>query len=142
MQQNRQKAMGYIGKLSNRIRRRLDALSFHGIYSGAQGRALHFILLHSDTDIFQKDIEEEFGLRPPTATVLLKKMEQNGLITREPLPYDARLKKIAATKKALKYREQVLYDFSVLAETVTKNISDEELNAFCRTAEEMLKNIP
>ena len=49
-----------VGKLSNQIRRRLDSLSLKGQFSGAQGRALHFILAQTG-DVFQKDLEEEFS---------------------------------------------------------------------------------
>ena len=41
------------------------------------GKTLHFILARSmDTDVFQKDVEEEYSLRPPTATKILKDMER------------------------------------------------------------------
>ena len=76
----------YIGILANRLRREIDALSLCGEYSGAEGKILHFILAHTDSEIFQKDLEEEFGMRPSSASALIKKMEQNGLITREPVP--------------------------------------------------------
>ncbi len=69
----------------------------------AEHRDAHFIFFwrHTKNDIFQKDIEEEFGLRPPTATALLKELEQRGLIRKEPVPYDARRKKIVVTEEAL-----------------------------------------
>ena len=58
-----------VGMLSNLIRRHFSTFSFHGTLSGAQGKTLHFILARSmDTDVFQKDVEEEYSLRPPTAT--------------------------------------------------------------------------
>ena len=72
----------YIGILANRLRREIDALASCGEYSGAEGKILHFILAHTDSEIFQKDLEEEFGMRPSSASALIKKMEQNGLITR------------------------------------------------------------
>ena len=75
-----------VGMLSNLIRRHFSTFSFHGTLSGAQGKTLHFILARGqECDVFQKDIEEEYSLRPPTATKLLKDMEKNGLIYREAL---------------------------------------------------------
>ena len=98
-----------VGMLSNLIRRHFSTFSFHGTLSGAQGKTLHFILARGqECDVFQKDIEEEYSLRPPTATKLLKDMEKNGLIYREAVPYDARLKRIVATEKAMQYQEYVL----------------------------------
>ena len=94
--------------LSNLIRRHFSTFSFHGTLSGAQGKTLHFILARGqECDVFQKDIEEEYSLRPPTATKLLKDMEKNGLIYREAVPYDARLKRIVATEKAMQYQELI-----------------------------------
>ena len=62
-----------VGMLSNLIRRHFSTFSFHGTLSGAQGKTLHFILARGqECDVFQKDIEEEYSLRPPTATKLLK----------------------------------------------------------------------
>ena len=97
-----------IGMLSNLIRRHFSTFSFHDTLSPAQGKTLHFILARSmDTDVFQKDVEEEYSLRPPTATKILKDMEKNGLIRRETVPYDARLKRIVVTEKGLQYQEMI-----------------------------------
>ena len=77
-QQEEKIAMRSIKRLSNGISREMCAAFGSGMFSGAQGRTLHFLLAHTKSDIFQKDIEEEFGLRPPTATALLKELEQRG----------------------------------------------------------------
>lgn len=133
-------AARYVSKLSNKIRRKIDASSSSGELSGAQGKALHFILAQTD-DIFQKDIEEEYGLRPPTATELLKKMERDGLIRREAVSYDARLKKIIATEKALQYKEQVISDLENLENQLTKGIASEDLKVFFRVMDKMFGNL-
>lgn len=129
-----------ISKLSNKIRRRIDSFSSREDFSGAQGRVLHFILAQTE-DVFQKDIEEEYSLRPPTATELLKKMEHNGLICREPASYDARLKKIIASGKAMRYQDQVVSDLTNLEEELTKGIAPEELEVFFGVVEKMLDNM-
>ena len=72
-------ATRYVGKLSNKLRRKLDTLSSRKEFSGSQGRTLHFLLAQTE-DIFQKDIEEEYSIRPSTATELLKQMEKKGLL--------------------------------------------------------------
>lgn len=133
-------AARYIGKLSNKIRRKMDAFSSREEFSGAQGRVLHFILAQTE-DVFQKDIEEEYGLRPPTATELLKKMEKSGLICREAASYDARLKKIIATEKAMQYKKQVINDLLSLENDLTRGISEEEMETFFRVTKTMLKNL-
>ena len=130
----------YIGKLSNKLRRKLDMLSSRKEFSGSQGRTLHFLLAQTE-DVFQKDIEEEYSIRPSTATELLKQMEKNGLIVREPVAYDNRLKKIVVTDKALLYKQQVIEDLTALEETLVKGISEADLQVFFKVIEKMMDNL-
>ena len=140
-QQEEQIAMRSIKRLSNGISREMCAAFGSGMFSGAQGRTLHFLLAHTKSDIFQKDIEEEFGLRPPTATALLKELEQRGLIRKEPVPYDARKKKIVVTEEALQYKDCVLKGLKELDQKLTAGISDEEMRVFFYVTGKMLDNL-
>ena len=140
-QQEERIAMRSIKRLSNGISREMCAAFGSGMFSGAQGRTLHFLLAHTKIDIFQKDIEEEFGLRPPTATALLKELEQRGLIRKEPVPYDARKKKIVVTEEALQYKDCVLKGLEELNQKLTAGISDEEMQVFVSVTDKMLKNL-
>ncbi|EFB74458.1 MarR family winged helix-turn-helix transcriptional regulator [Subdoligranulum variabile] len=139
MQHDRHAAR-YVSKLSNKLRRRIDAFSTRGKMSGSQGRALHFLLAQQD-DVFQKDIEDEFSLRPSSATELLKAMEREGLIRREPLPRDARRKRIVVTDKALAYKQAVMADILGLEAELTRDIPPEDLEVFFRVMEQMLRNM-
>ena len=139
MEHNRHAAR-YIGKLSNKLRRKIDAFSSRENFSGSQGKVLHFLLAQTN-DVFQKDIEEEYSLRPPTATVLLKKMEQNGLIYREAAENDARWKKIIVSEKALQYKDVVMADILNLEEELTQGISENDLDVFFSVVEKMLDYI-
>lgn len=133
-------AARYVSKLSNKLRRRIDAFSTHGQMSGSQGRALHFLLAQQDA-VYQKDIEDEFSLRPSTATELLKAMEQDGLIRREAVPQDARLKGLVVTDKALAYKQAVMADILGLEDELTRGIPPEEMEVFFRVMEKMLDNM-
>ena len=135
-----QNATRYISKLSNKLRRKFDMLSSLKEFSGSQGRTLRFLLSQTE-DIYQKDIEEEYSIRPSTATQLLKQMEKNGLIIREPEAYDNRLKKIVVTDKALLYKQQVIEDLTTLEETLIKGISETDLQVFFRVTEKMMDNL-
>lgn len=135
-----QNATRYISKLSNKLRRKLDMLSSRKEFSGSQGRTLHFLLSQTE-DIFQKDIEEEYSIRPSTATELLKQMEKNGLIIREPAAYDNRLKKIVVTDKALRYQKQVVEELTALEETLVNGIPETELQTFFRVIKKMMDNL-
>ena len=123
----------YLGQLSNKIRRRMDTFNFNGEFSGAQGKILHFMLAQSE-DVFQRDIEE-------AASEILKKMEQNGLISRQPVSYDARLKKIVLLPKALQYKNRVTHDLACFEEELAHGISPEDMKVFYRVVEQMLNNL-
>lgn len=133
-------AARYISKLSNKLRRKLDMFSSRKEFSGSQGRTLHYLLAQTE-DVFQKDIEEEYSIRPSTATQLLKQMEKNGLITRESVSYDNRLKKIVLTDRALMYKDQVIDDLTKLEETLIKDIPEEKMEIFFEVLEKMMDNL-
>ncbi len=140
MEQSRHAAR-YVSKLSNKLRRKIDAFSTRGQMSGAQGKVLHFLLAQSG-DVFQKDVEEEFSLRPSSATELLKRMEQDGFIRRESMPGDARRKRIVVCEKGLAYKEAVMADILGLEAELTRGVDPGDLETFFRVIEQMLKNIP
>ena len=134
-------ASRYIGILANHLRREIDALSFRGQYSGTEGKALHFILAHEDSELFQKDLEDEFGLRPPSASALVKKLEQDGLISRVPVSYDGRLKKIVPSEKARQNREKVLRDVRDLEDRLLRGISEQDQAQWLEITKKMIENL-
>ena len=70
-----------INQISNRFRRRSRAIQETIGISGAQGNILNYILVESQNrSVYQKDIEQEFGLRPSTATEALKSLKKNELM--------------------------------------------------------------
>ena len=133
-------AARYIGRLSNILRRKIDGFSSKESFSGSEGKVLHFLLAQTN-DVFQKDVEEEYCLRPSTATELLKKMERSGLIRREAMPNDARMKRIIVSEKALQYKDIVIADITNLEDELTKGISSNELDVFFKVMEKMIDNI-
>lgn len=133
-------AIRYITKLSNKVRRKLDTFSPEEL-SGAEGRTLHFLIANSDLDIFQKDIEEEFGLRPSTASVLLSKMEEHGLVKRIALDEDARYKRIALTDKGLKYKNAVRESLDELEACIEAGIDSEDFETCFKVLEKISSNL-
>lgn len=133
-------AARYVSKLSNKLRRRLDRLSSRGEFSGSQGRTLHFLLAQTG-DVYQKNIEEEYSIRPSTATELLQQMEKSGLIVRVPDERDSRMKRITLTDKALTYRSQVVRDLTDLEQTLVAGIPEDDLETFFRVIERMMENL-
>ena len=80
-----------INKLSNCLRRRSAETQKRIHISGTKGQILNYILIESQKrPLVQRDVEQEFGLRPSTATEMLQALQAADLIRREPDSADAR----------------------------------------------------
>lgn len=93
----------WINILSHEIKKRMNANMLELGLTGVQSRVLHYILVKcADGPVFQRDVESAFSLSRSTATGILQLMEKNGLILRESVASDARLKNLIPTEKAAK----------------------------------------
>ncbi len=110
--------------------------------TGTHGFILGYLAEMSDKqDVFQKDVEKRFDIRRSTASEILNLMERNGLIVRESVDYDARLKKIVLTDKAKDLCERIDEQFAETENMLTKGISEEELGTFFAVIDKMKANI-
>lgn len=111
--------------------------------TGVQGMVIGFLNYKNELgeDVFQKDIEEEFTIRRSTVTNLLINMEKNDLISREAVPFDARLKKVLLTNKAIKIHENFEKALSDTEEKIKQGITEEEINNFCLVINKMRNNL-
>lgn len=126
--------VGYeVKKLARRIDRSMDAfVAKHsgGALTGMNGWILQFLFRRRESDVFQKDVEAAFRIRRSTATAFLQHMEAAGYIERIPVSYDARLKKIVLTQKAIALYEEMEEEVSRFEKRLTNGFSEEELAAF------------
>ncbi|OUQ69172.1 MarR family transcriptional regulator [Eubacterium sp. An11] len=131
-----------INKISHRLRRRSQAVQESIGISEAQGRILNYILAEgSRRNVYQKDIEEEFDLRPPTASSILRSLEKQEMISRVPDETDGRLKKLIFTEKADKIRLALEEEIVETERRLLDGITDEEQKMFLRLAEKMFHNL-
>lgn len=131
----------WINRLANKQRRCFDAMNLGPDLTSAQGKVLHYLLHRSETPTFQRDIEEEFGFRPPTASALLKSLEANGFIARTPLPDDARRKTIALTEKGRACQQSLDGEIASLERRLTAGIPPDQLSAWREVTERMIQNL-
>ena len=94
--------------LSHSIKRHLDNLHASDGLNSKQARLLRYIEL-SDHDVYQKEIEDEFGIRKSSVSSFLTILERNGLIERKSVESDARLKKIILTEKGLDLNQRTFH---------------------------------
>ena len=132
----------WINILSHKLKKRMNAnMQSLGI-TGVQSRVMHYILVkHAEGPIFQRDVENSFGLSRSTATGILQLMEKNGLILRESVPSDARLKSLIPTKKAIMLNEQMMAFMHQTEQCLTDGVSEKQLQLFLEITKRMSENL-
>lgn len=109
--------------------------------TGVHGWAIRYFYENQNRDVFQRDFESRFSIRRSTATNMLKLMEKNGIIKREAVDYDARLKKIVLTQKAIEIHKKATKNIERLENALKKGITEEELNSFYKVADKIKANL-
>lgn len=109
--------------------------------TGVHGWAIRYFYENRDKDVFQRDFEARFSIRRSTATNMLKLMEKNGLITRKSVSYDARLKKIVLTEKAIEIHKKATKNIEMIENTLKRGITEEELTAFYNVVDKIKANL-
>lgn len=131
--------------LANLIKRKIDAAMISRCtdnLTAMHGWIIGYIYKHgSESDIFQRDIESKFSIRRSTATGILQLMEKNDLIVRQPVDYDARLKKLVLTPKAVSMHEETTREIMKIEELLTQSLTKEEIEEFFIIAEKIKSSL-
>lgn len=133
-----------IKSTSNRISRQIlyfSAINESERLTGMHGWVLGFLYDNRDRDIFQKDLENIIETRKSSITNMLQTMEQNGLIVRQSVDKDARLKKILLTQKGIDLQSRIKYTLNNFEENLKEGISNEEIEVFYKVLEKINKNL-
>lgn len=91
--------------------------------------------------VFQKDVENQFAIRRSTATGILQLMEKNGLLIRESVEQDARLKKLVLTPKAREIHAIIIRDMQRMEQVLSSGITDQEKQAFFAVLDKIKANL-
>ena len=100
-----------------------------------------YIADNSPRDIYQRDLEETFGITRSTVSKNINLMVQKGLIVREGVAHDARLKKLVLTPKAWVMFEKMKRDSFEMEKRLTSGFSPEELKLLLQLIERMKQNM-
>lgn len=132
-----------IKSISNLLDRRIHADI--GLPSGCatpmQGRVIKYLCEHRDGDLFQRDVEQYFSIRRSTATGILSLMERDGLLKRESVECDARLKKLVLTEAALEHHRRFSRYIAETEALMSQGLTDQELSAFFAVTERIRHNL-
>ncbi len=132
--------------LHNQIHKRMEYQKSQNEFdSGDLTRMQRFTMgyLHknSDKEIYQRDIEAEFAISRATASNMLSVMERKGLINREPVEHDARLKKLVLTEQSMQMYRQVEQDIRETEELLTKGMTEGDKEQLHRYLDIMIQNL-
>ena len=132
--------------LHNQIHKRMEYQKSQNEFdSGDLTRMQRFTMgyLHknSDKEIYQRDIEAEFAISRATASNMLSVMERKGLIKREPVEHDARLKKLVLTEQAKQMHRQVEQDIKETERLLTQGLSEGDKQQLHQYLDIMIQNL-
>ena len=137
-------SVGYKMRLiHNRIHKQMETkrIENEGDITGMQRWTLGYLNDHVDMEIYQKDIEQEFKVSRATASNMLQLMERKGLIVRESVSHDARLKKISLTEKAKNMVAKSDADIREMEQLITKGFHKEETEQLKHYLDRIMENI-
>lgn len=106
-----------------------------------QCATLYYLYDHRDQNVFQKDIEAAFSITGATATNILKGLERQKLIMREPMPEDARLKKIVLLESGVVCHKQAYRNMIHMEETLAAGFSEEDLETLRNMLDHIIANL-
>lgn len=145
MEEQHPRHIGFeLRQVANIIRREIDnAVSKRNIekLTGMQGRVIGYLCHNGEKEIFQRDIEAEFSIRRSTATTILQTMEKHGLIKREPVEYDARLKRILPTDIAVTRHKIFEEEINRVENQVLNGITKEEADTLLSILDKIKNNL-
>ena len=105
------------------------------------GWILNYLAHHSDRDIYQRDIENDFCIRRSTVSKVIRLMETKGLLRRETVPGDARLKKLVLTPDGEKLQAAIEREQRETERLLRRGVTEEELRIFHQVMEKFKNNI-
>ena len=119
-----------IKTITNLVKRQIDSsnvIKDLDNMTGMHGWIIGYLYNKSQQgDVYQRDLERQFSIRRSTATKLLQLMEKNGLIKRLAVDFDARLKKLVLTDKAIAIHQLVEKEIDKTEARLTKGFTQQE----------------
>lgn len=135
----------YVNRLSKDIRYSINGYLLEKGYTmtGEQCRILGYIKFCNDSGscVYQKDIENDFGIKRSSVASILANMEKGGYIIREVDKSDARIKKVLLTDEGQKLQTEIGLTIGMIEEIITRNMSDKEKSELIRLTQLAISNI-
>lgn len=122
---------------------RLHFLRGHNLMGNTevhQGQGSLLVTLHFQDGQTQKELAHSLGVKPATMTVMIKRMEKNGLVKKEQDKKDQRTTRIYITEKGEAEYEKVQVIWDYMEKEMFANFTVEEKVIFRRLLLQMQSN--
>ncbi len=132
-----------LSRVSHTVHRMVTSSKGHRLLDQKLGKTNGWVigyLAHSKGDVYQKDIEKEFSIRKSSISKMLSNMEEQGLIVRQSVEGDARLKKLVLTDAALELHEIAEEDMLAQERALQEGIDPDELEVFLKVLRKVGEN--
>lgn len=96
--------------------------------------------LVENVSLTQLELSEITGMKAPTISITLRKMERDGIVTRE-RKGDKRLSHVSITEKGIKLYKKVQNSIKKTEKAILKGIDKREIAAMNLTLEKIMNNI-
>lgn len=133
-----------IHRTEHMMSRRLEAgVKAEGIdeITLSHGWIIRFLYENRERDIYQKDIEKYFLVGRSTVTNSIQLMEKKGLIRREFVECDARLKKVLLTEKGIQSHETIENMITEMNSGILEGIDEQDAQVFLKVIRRIRENI-
>ena len=132
--------------LHNQIHNRMEYQKSQNEYECSdltrmQRFTIGYMYRNRDRYIYQRDLEAEFAISRATASNMLSVMERKGLIKRESVEHDARLKKLVLTEQAMKMNQRIEQDMWETERLLTKGMSESDRQNLHQYLDLMIQNM-
>ena len=109
--------------------------------TGSNGWILQFLAEHEGENVFQRDLQNSFSVTRSTISKVVKLMESKGLIRRESVFSDARLKKLVLTDRGREIHQLASSGNNELETRMTRGFSEEEVETLMSLLVRISKNL-
>lgn len=131
---------GYNTRILHRAFERL--LQRHLAEHGIKNSHWYFLrILWEREGLTQRELSNETNLRESSTVIMLKQMEQSGLVRKKNDPDDKRKLRVFLTPKARRLEKRLLPIAIHLNEMAAAGISADDLEIFIRVAGQMTENL-
>ena len=106
-----------------------------------RGEKLVLQCLVNTDGVTQLDIVRSTGFKPPTISIMLQKMEGEGLVTRRPDEFDLRAMRVYISELGLEHYNKAVKVIKTVEDKLLKGLSHEETEMMVSTMKKIKSNL-